>query len=70
MSTMTKITEEEALDWYDELLDEGADVNVLGCYFAKSRILKELDPIAYRCGFIDYIDSLSGIKIEVEGFEN
>jgi hypothetical protein len=67
---MTKITEEEALDWYDELLDEGADVNVLGYYYAKSRILKELDPIAYRCGFLDYIDTLTEINIEVEGFEN
>lgn len=70
MKTITKIPVEEAMDMYDDLLDEGADVMVYGYYFEKSRILKELDPIAYQCGFLDYIEHLTDMDIEVEGHES
>lgn len=45
-------------DDYDEVLDEGGAVMVGGCEFLPSRILRELDPIAYRCGLNDYVDSI------------
>lgn len=50
-------------DKYDENYDEGLDeiygeIMIGNISFLPSRILKELDPIAYRCGFSDYIDSL------------
>lgn len=43
---------------YDESLDSDGPVNVLGMEFYPSDILKNCDPIAYRCGKNDYIDSL------------
>lgn len=43
---------------YDDLLDEGGAVMVGGCEFLPSRILRELDPIAYRCGLNDYVDGI------------
>lgn len=43
---------------YNDLLDEGGAVVVGGCEFLPSGILRELDPIAYRCGLNDYIDNI------------
>lgn len=40
---------------YDEMLDE---VNGEFMGVQASRILKEMDPTAYRCGLNDYVDSL------------
>jgi len=46
-----RYTEEE----YDDMLDECyPEVEVAGITFSPSYALKELDPIAYRCGFADY----------------
>jgi hypothetical protein len=39
--------------YYDEMLDESGTVLVGGLEFWPSRILSELDPIAYRCGMSD-----------------
>lgn len=46
-------------DGYDEMLDSDGDVSVCGMMFEPSRIIKELDPIAYDCGLSDYVDSVS-----------
>lgn len=43
---------------YKENLDSEGEVNVCGLTFLPSQIIEELDPTAYRCGLIDYIDSL------------
>lgn len=43
---------------FDELLDEGGAVEVCGVWFNPSDILKELDPTAYRCGYLDYTGAL------------
>jgi len=49
---------EDAYEMYDDMIDECCgEVNV-GVTFNASRVLRELDPIAYRCGFNDYVDSL------------
>jgi len=54
--TYTYIEESEAYQQYDDMLDE--------CYpdqvgnILASRILKELDPIAYSCGFDDWLDGM------------
>ena len=54
-----EIDEDKYDDKYDEWLDEIHGEIMIGCIsFLPSRILSELDPIAYRCGFSDYIDSL------------
>jgi hypothetical protein len=42
---------------YKECIDEQGTVVVAGMKFTASRILEELDPIAYLCGLSDYVDS-------------
>lgn len=42
---------------YDESLDSEGTVTVAGMEFYPSRILEELDPVAYRCGYNDWVDS-------------
>lgn len=61
------ITESEALEMYEEMLDECNPMVTIGSlqYFP-STVLKEVDPIAYRCGFNDYVDSLTDSDIYVE----
>lgn len=44
-------------DQFDEMLDESGEVDVAGYKYLVSYILKNLDPIAYRCGLNDYVDS-------------
>ena len=42
---------------YDEFLDEVHETVQIGsCAFSPSEVLRELDPIAYRCGFSDFTD--------------
>ena len=43
---------------FDEMLDESGTVEAGGYSFYPSRILKELDPIAYSCSLNDFVDSL------------
>jgi hypothetical protein len=52
---------------FDQMLDEIYDFKAVGGPFADmlpSRVLREIDPIAYRCGINDYIDSLDTYEIE------
>lgn len=43
---------------YDDFLDECyGDTVVAGASYSTSYALKELDPIAYRCGFVDWLDA-------------
>ena len=52
------LTMEEAEEMYEEMIDECyGEINV-GVTFNASRVLRELDPIAYRCGFNDWMDCL------------
>ena len=44
---------------YDDMIDEcNEEITISGMRYCASRVLKYADPIAYRCGFSDYIDSL------------
>lgn len=54
---MTKISERDALESYDEVLDSYGEVKIGYLVFMPSTIVKECDPIAYRVGFSDYCDS-------------
>ena len=61
---MEKITESEALRMYDEMLDE-----VYGDFmyvYSASRAFKAVDPIAYRVGFGDYLDTHEDDGYEIE----
>ena len=43
---------------YDMMLDEDREIMVAGMQFWPSEILRRLDPIAYRTGLNDYLDSI------------
>jgi len=63
------LTEEQAKEMYNEALDSLGAVKIgFGIYYP-STILKEVDPIAYRVGFNDYIDSLMEDGYRVEGWD-
>ena len=45
-------------DQFDDMLDESGTVEAGGYSFYPSRILKELDPVAYSCSLNDYADAV------------
>lgn len=58
---------------FDAMLDECYDLIAVGGPFAfltPSRVLKECDPTAYRCGVNDYIDSLGAVEYEGEEYDD
>jgi len=57
---------------FDEMLDECYSFEKVGSIFASmspSRVLKEVDPIAYRCGVNDYEDSENLVEIGDDYYE-
>lgn len=54
-----KLTEEKAHELYDEMLDELYPVKFGTLNYSGARVFEEVDPIAYRCGFSDYLDFLA-----------
>jgi hypothetical protein len=55
----------DAYEMYDNDLDEQGDICIGYLKYSPSRVLKEIDEIAYRCGFNDFMDSLSDDYIEI-----
>lgn len=52
-------------DQYNDFLDGVyGDIEICGIGYAASIALKRVDPIAYRCGFNDYVDSIDLESIE------
>lgn len=67
--TLEIMPEYEAKANYDAFLDECYPVVTLGySEFYPSDIIKNCDPIAYRVGFADYVDSLAEEGTMVEGY--
>jgi len=59
---------DELDDQYDEMLNEiTPEHEILGVHIEPAKFLKENDPIAYRCGKCDWLDSQTtdGILIEL-----
>ena len=53
---MKYILAHEAEALYNELIDEcHAPIQIFGGEYLPSRVLKELDPIAYNCGFNEWL---------------
>jgi hypothetical protein len=51
----TKEVEKYTESDYDDMLDECySDCTIAGQHFTTSYALKEIDPIAYQCGFSDF----------------
>jgi transcription initiation factor IIE alpha subunit len=73
-----EIDPDEYEESYCEAMDEQGEISISGLTFAPSRIVKELDPVAYRCGLVDYVDSIDvdeseeyqALKEELEDLEN
>lgn len=54
-----EVTEFEAYAMYDDMLNECYEWPKVGYTVVEpSRFLSEFDPVAYRCGFNDWIDSM------------
>lgn len=54
-----EIDQDKHEESFDEQIDEmTGTIEIIGLKFCASRILQELDPIAYRCALGDYVDSL------------
>ena len=71
-SILVDILEDEMdNDIFDEMLDECyPEVELMGLTYNPSYVLKEVDPIAYRCTRSDYIDSVAAdIVYEVESMD-
>ena len=46
-------------DQFDDMLNDSIPEIEIGCLtYSPSHVLKNVDPTAYRCGLVDYIDSL------------
>jgi len=55
-----KITEQEAYEIYDDMLNECTpNIQIGYIEFEASKLLAEHDPIAYRTGFNDYLDIIN-----------
>ena len=53
----------EVEEMYQERLDEEPTI-IAGMEYSTSRVLEEVDPTAYRCGLVDFADT-----IELENFD-
>jgi hypothetical protein len=64
--TYTYIEESKALEQYRDMIDDCNQVSIFGMEFTPSRVLEELDPIAFNCGFSDWLDSIELTTDETE----
>ncbi len=67
-NAMNITTMSELLESFREYLDECCpEVSVFGCMFEPSRVLEELDPVAFRQGYLDYADA---VEIDLDELED
>lgn len=60
---MSKYTESELLEQFDDMLDDTIDlIDIMGMKYTPSNVLKECDPIAYRVTFNDWLDGLDNCE--------
>lgn len=54
----TPLTDRELHEMYDAMIDEfQPSIAIMGLNYTTSDTWKEIDPIAYNCGFVDWLDS-------------
>lgn len=59
VTELEELSDGELHDKYDEFLDDVYDKVKIGAYeYATSMAIKEVDPVAYRCGFSDWLDDV------------
>jgi len=72
MQTKEPLTDYELHQMYNEMLDDVYDeCSIAGYKYSTSQALHKIDPIAYRCGFNDWLDAqvTDGLLIETENEE-
>lgn len=52
------ITEYQAREQFDEMLNEEGTVTICGVTFDRAQILQDMDPIAYDQEFANYCDAM------------
>jgi predicted nucleic acid-binding Zn-ribbon protein len=58
-----EIDPDDFADQFDDSLDESIPEIEIGCLtYSPSHVLKNVDPTAYRCGLLDYVDSTYSIE--------
>jgi len=45
-------------DEFDEILDSEGDIIIGSLHYSPSAVLKTIDPTAYNCGLLDYVNSI------------
>lgn len=63
----------EAIEAYDEMLNEATEPTKIGYLeFYASDIVRQLDPIAYRVGFFDWLDGggIDSDDLDDEGYDD
>lgn len=59
------VSEHVSEESYDEMLDDCyGEIEICGMSYMASDALKSVDPIAYRCGFHDYANSIDPESID------
>lgn len=58
-------------EYYKDMIDECyGDIEIMGMHYCASTALERLDPIAYRCGYSDWMDGeYSDMVYEFERME-
>ena len=67
---MSKLNDRELDERYAEMLDEvNETVHIGSLQYNASHVLKNVDPVACRCGFNDWLDAeiSDGILFELDG---
>ena len=61
------VTEEQCLEMFrDSLNDAFGTVSVCGYDYASAYLLEEIDPTAFRCGLLDWLDSQGWDEITID----
>jgi len=67
---MTNVyTYEQLKDVFEqEITDISAEIEILGMSYEAGKVLRQIDPVAFRCSMADWLDSQiqDGVYIELE----
>lgn len=66
LSKVEAISERDLEAQYNEALNESGPVKIAGYEYKVAEALKSVDPVAYSCGFADYIGTDEDL-VEIEG---
>ena len=60
---MAKLQDYELEELYKDFIDETTEpVKIWGMEYSPSQVLQDVDPIAYRVGFNDWLDTLDNCE--------